>query len=172
MELQTFSSNGIDELRNWFADEASLIQWGGPEVRFPLDREQLQAMLDEGEGARPKRWLFNGVRDGAVFAHTQAALDWRHGVARLGRVAVKPAFRGQGLAAPFLQLIIDRLFQQPEFERVELHVYTFNTVAIRTYEALGFRQDGVRRSSVRVGAERWDTAIFGLLRGEARSVAS
>ena len=171
MQLVPFTIAGFDELKSWFSNEAALIQWGGPDVRFPLDRDQVSAMLAEGEGGQPKRWLFNGLEDGAIVAHAQSAMDWRHGVARLGRVAVNPAFRGKGFAVPFLQKLIDRIFDEPIFERVELHVYTFNTVAIRTYEKLGFQQDGVRRSSVKVGDERWDTAIFGLLRGEARAAS-
>ena len=105
---------------------------------------------------------------GATAGHCQAALDWRHGVARLGRVAVNPAFRGRGLAAPFLRQVIDRIFADPAFKRVELNVYTFNNAAIRTYRGLGFVEEGVRRSAVQVGPERWDTAMYGLLRTDPR----
>ena len=42
----------------------------------------------------------------------------------------------------------------------------FNQPALRTYEALGFKLEGVRRASTRVGEQRWDTGIMGLLRRE------
>ncbi|WP_425336326.1 GNAT family N-acetyltransferase [Sinorhizobium garamanticum] len=150
----------------WFPTLQSLIQWGGPDVRFPLDNGQIEAMVAETAGLQPKRWIFSGLVRGGVAGHAQVALDWQNGVARLSRVAVNPVFRGQGLARPFLTLVIQRVFAVPAFERLELNVYTFNRAAIRIYLSLGFIDEGVRRSSVKVGDERWDTAIYGLLRSD------
>jgi RimJ/RimL family protein N-acetyltransferase len=172
MELRAFTADDTEALAAWFADEASLVQWGGPAVVFPLDRSQIASFLREAAANPPTRWLFKGVAQGVMVAHAQCALDWRHGVARLARVGVNPACRGRGLATPFLRLILQRIFAVSGFERVELNVYSFNTAAIRTYERLGFVQEGVRRSSVRVGAERWDTAMFALLRSQWAAAAT
>jgi RimJ/RimL family protein N-acetyltransferase len=172
MELQRFTADDTDALAAWFTDEAALVQWGGADVVFPLDRAQMVPLLREAAADPPTRWLVNGVVRNEVVAHAQCALDWRHGVARLARVSVNPACRGSGLAAPFLRLILARVFVLPGFERVELNVYSFNTAAIRTYERLGFVREGVRRSSVRVGAERWDTAMFALLRSQWAAAAT
>lgn len=109
-------------------------------------------------------------RDGSAVGHAQLAYDWRDGNARLGRVAIAPAERGQGLARPMVALLIDEAFKTPGIERLELNVYMFNEPAIRTYQALGFTLEGVRRSSTRAGAQRWDTGMMGLLRSEWRGV--
>jgi RimJ/RimL family protein N-acetyltransferase len=167
MELHPFTLDDTETLAAWSPDEAALVQWGGADMVFPLDRRQTREFLRKAEADPPTRWLFNGVEQGVVVAHAQCALDLRHGVGRLARVAVNPAFRGQGMAVPFLRMIVQRVFALPRFERLELNVYTFNTAAMRAYEALGFVREGVRRSSVRVGAARWDTAMFALLRNEA-----
>lgn len=167
MDLHPFTLDDTEALAAWFPDEAALMQWGGADMVFPLDRRQTREFVREAEADPPTRWVFNGVEQGTIVAHAQCALDWRHGVGRLARVGVNPAFRGRGLAAPFLRMIVQRVFALPGFERMELNVYTFNTAAIRTYERLGFVQEGVRRSSVRVGTARWDTAMFALLRSEA-----
>ena len=164
--LRAFERADFAALCGWFVDERSLIQWGGPEVRSPLDHAQLRAMLAEGEGDHPRRWLFSGQIGTSLIGHAQVALDWRHGVARLGRIAICPDCRGRGLGAPFLRSVLDRVWRAPEFERVELHVYTFNAPAIRLYRTLGFVKEGVRRSAVNVGTARWDTAMYGLLRRE------
>jgi len=150
----------------WFSNEAALVQWGGPDVRFPLDETQLAEMAEEARHTPPLRRLWVGELDGVVAAHAQAALDWRHGVARLARICIRPSLRGRGLAVPFLQQIIRTIFADPAFERIELNVYTFNDAAIRTYRKLGFVEEGIRRSAVRVGNARWDSAMFGLLRAE------
>ena len=53
-------------------------------------------------------------------------------------------------------------------ERLELNVFPFNAPAMRTYAKLGFVREGVRRSSARVGGERWDTVIMAILREDWR----
>ncbi len=65
-----------------------------------------------------------------------------------------------------LRPVLQKAFSRPEIERVELNVYTWNTLAISAYEKLGFKAEGIRRSSALVEGERWDTAIMGLLRHE------
>lgn len=164
--LRPYLTSDFEALRNWFPDKASVVQWAGQDMRFPLDPAQFAQMQQETEGAAPGRWMCSGLVAGTVAAHAQVVLDWQHCVARLARVAVSPAYRGKRLAQPFLRQVIDRVFAQEAFVRLELNVYTFNTAAIATYRRLGFVEEGVRRSSVKVGEERWDTAILALLRDE------
>jgi RimJ/RimL family protein N-acetyltransferase len=64
--------------------------------------------------------------------------------------------------------VVDRAFSFGGIERLELNVFSFNTPAIRAYERLGFVREGVRRSSTRVGLDRWDTVMMGMLRTEYR----
>lgn len=168
LRLVPFAPAHFPLLPGWFASEADAVRWGGPGARFPLDAPQFEAMLAEGETAPPGRlcWMAEDAAAGGTIGHAQLAFDWRNGNARLGRVAVAPAARGRGLARPMLALVVGEAFARRGIERVELNVYTSNAPAIRTYEALGFAHEGVRRSSARVGAERWDTAHMGLLRAE------
>jgi RimJ/RimL family protein N-acetyltransferase len=168
IELIPFEPSHFATLVSWFRTEAQAVQWAGPTVTAPLDDAQLQAMLDEGRGDPPARlcWMAR-KRDGhddSTVGHAQLGFDWRNGVARLSRVAVAPEARGQGLASPMLAQVIARAFAFPEIERVELNVYPFNEPALRAYAGLGFVQEGLRRSSARVGSERWDTVHMGLLR--------
>jgi RimJ/RimL family protein N-acetyltransferase len=164
--LRPLEQSDFQTIIRWFSSEAALVQWGGPEVRFPLDETQLAEMAEQARQTPPLRRLWVGELDGVVAAHAQAALDWRHGVARLARICISPSLRGRGLAGPFLQQIIRAIFADPTFQRIELNVYTFNEAAIRTYRKLGFVEEGIRRSAVKVGNARWDSAIFGLLRAE------
>lgn len=166
MLIRPCNDDDFGTIIGWFPNEAAIIQWGGTELTFPLDVAQLTRMLEESRLTPPIRQLWSGELDNTVVAHAQVAFDRRHGVARLARVCIHPEFRGRGLATPFLRQIIHMTFDDRAIERLELNVYTFNDPAIRTYKNLGFIEEGVRRSSVRVGGERWDTAIYGMLRGE------
>jgi RimJ/RimL family protein N-acetyltransferase len=166
--VRPFGPGDFAALRSWFGDEAALIQWGGADMRYPLTDGDLAGMLAESEGNPPRRWLFSGVLGQELVGHAQVAIDWRHGVARLARVGVAPSCRGLGLAVPFLRMVLDRAWARPEIERAELNVYTFNTAALSVYRRLGFVEEGVRRRAVKVGAERWDSGMYALLRDERR----
>lgn len=124
-------------------------------------------MIDEGVTRPVTRRCWIARRDSELIGHVQIAFDWRNGNVNIGRVAVAPQWRGQGLARPMMQLVLSEAFAIEEIERVELNVYTWNAAAIATYKRLGFRAEGVRRSSTRVGAQRWDSMMMSLLRPEA-----
>lgn len=164
--LIPFTAEHFPTLAGWFASEREVVQWGGSAVRFPLDDDQMRAMTDESAADPPTRLCWMAQRGQELVGHVQLALDWRHGNALIGRVAIAPQHRGQGLAVPMLELVIAKAFSIEGMERVELNVYTWNAPAIATYQRLGFRTEGIRRSATRVGHERWDSAMMSLLRSE------
>lgn len=164
--LVPFAPEHFPVLCGWFASQADVVQWGGPLVSFPLTAEQLAPMLPETDTVPPPRLCWMAEHEGALVGHAQLVFDWRNGNAMLARVAIAPRERGRGLAGPMLNLVVRNAFAHSEIQRVELNVYAWNRPAIRTYERLGFKNEGVRRSSALIDGERWDTAIMGLLREE------
>lgn len=168
LTLRPFSTSDYPLLASWFTSLPEVVQWGGSHVSYPLTATDMDVMLREGQSQPPARRCWMACRDDTPVGHAQLAYEWRDGNARLGRVAIAPDARGQGLARPMVALMIDEAFRAPGIERLELNVYMFNTPAIRTYQALGFTLEGVRRSSTRAGDARWDTGMMGLLRSEWR----
>jgi RimJ/RimL family protein N-acetyltransferase len=166
LALKPFTPAHFAILAAWFPTEAALIQWGGPRLTFPLDDAQMNAMLEETRSSPPTRQCWMALFENSLVGHAQLAFDWKNGNATLGRVAIAPEFRGQKLAAPMLNLVIEEAFKYPPLIRLELNVYSFNTPAIRTYLRLGFLVEGIRKSSVAVGNERWDTTMMAILRSE------
>jgi len=55
--------------------------------------------------------------------------------------------RGQGLGRELTRLVASWGFQTLGLHRIELEVLTTNERAIRCYEAVGFRREGVRREA-------------------------
>lgn len=162
-----FESGHFPVLRSWFNSERDLVQWGGPDLTYPLPDHQLEGMILEASTVPPRRFCWMGVNaNHALSAHIQLAWDWKNGVARIARVMIAPEMRGRGLAAYLIGTALEKAFSYPEIERAELNVYSWNVPAIRTYTKMGFSHEGVRRSSVKVGDERWDTAMMGVLRRE------
>ncbi|MBG6334047.1 GNAT family N-acetyltransferase, partial [Pseudomonas aeruginosa] len=98
--------------------------------------------------------------------HCQLLFDRRNGVVRLARIALAPSARGQGLGLPMLEALLAEAFADADIERVELNVYDWNAAARHLYRRAGFREEGLRRSATRVGRERWNVVLMGLLRQE------
>jgi RimJ/RimL family protein N-acetyltransferase len=173
IKLVPFSSDHIDYMLTWCSTDAELVQWVGATLVFPLDRRQLEDILAETQAEQSQRSAWMAVaEDGRVVGHIQLVIDRRNGVGRLARVGIAPAERGRGYGSEMVRLVVERAFAEADIERIELNVFSFNTPAIRTYQKFGFVREGTRRSSVRVGDERWDTVMMGLLRHEFTTVAA
>jgi RimJ/RimL family protein N-acetyltransferase len=166
LALASFSADHFATLASWFPTEGDVVQWGGPDVHFPLDAAQMQSMLDEALTRPVKRRCWMACLASQLVGHAQITFDWRNGNAKIGRVAVAPHWRGQGLGGAMMQLVLSEAFAGQDIERVELGVYTWNAPAVATNKRLGFCCEGVRRSSTRVGDQRWDSMMMSLLRSE------
>ena len=167
LTLVEFEPEHFRTLASWLRSERDLVQWGGPDLTYPLTDPQLEQMVEEGKMTPPARlcWMAVDVAQ-TVVGHVQLALDWKNGVARVARVIIAPEVRGRGHASALLEAVVKQAFSYGAIERTELNVYSWNTAAVRTYNKVGFSHKGLKRSSVRVGDERWDTAVMGILRPE------
>lgn len=87
--------------------------------------------------------------------------------ARVSRVLVgPPELRGKGAGTSIMHAVLAVAFEELGLHRVELGVYDFNRGAIRCYERVGFKVEGVRRHAARVGETWWDSCVMGILRDE------
>ena len=171
MELIPFTEEHFAELASWFADEREVVLWVGPATTHPVDARQLASFLAEGRSTPPLRHCWMATDGTQLLGHAHLRYDWRNGNATISGVAIAPRHRRRGHAAPMLELVIGKAFADPRIERLDLNVFTINTIAIRLYERLGFIREGVQRSCVQVGAERWDRLTMSILRSAWRSEA-
>jgi RimJ/RimL family protein N-acetyltransferase len=77
---------------------------------------------------------------------------------------------GRGYGTDALRLALREAFGPMGLKRVELHVFAFNTRAIRSYEKAGFTREGVRRMALIRGDQQHDILVMGILREEFRSL--
>ena len=80
-----------------------------------------------------------------VGAATFERVNRRSRIASISGVALHPGARGRGVIDRALGRLLDVLFGDLEFHRVQLEVYAFNERAIRVFERAGFVREGVRR---------------------------
>ncbi len=97
-------------------------------------------------------------------------IDARNRHAALGIGIGEKQFWGKGYGTEATGLVIRYAFQTLNLNRLWLHVYEFNTRAIRVYEKLGFQVEGRLRQDTFCEGRYWDTLVMGVLREELESV--
>lgn len=76
------------------------------------------------------------------------------------------AERGKGYGHEALTLAVNFAFNELNLERLQLNVISYNTPAIKLYEKLGFKKEGIYREAVLRDGIRSDLYLYGLLRRE------
>lgn len=130
--LKTAGEADIGELMTWFPDAHSVNIWGGPEFRFPFDRESFH---------QDCRWrefssycLINANHEFVAFGQ----MGSRYGRAHLARLVAKPETRGQGVGRRLLEMMIEVARSAADHSEIALFVYKDNVPAYQCYLALGF----------------------------------
>lgn len=91
---------------------------------------------------------------------------WTHRNAWLAVGIGERTHWGHGYGAEAVGLALDFAFRELNLHRMQLTVFSYNERAIRLYEKLGFRREGVYREFLERDGERHDMYIYGLLRRE------
>lgn len=76
--------------------------------------------------------------------------------------------RRKGLARRALRLICAHAFEELRLARVEVTIEASNLASRATAESVGFREEGVLRSYMRIAGERRDMVMYGLLPGDLK----
>ena len=167
LRVRRFKSGDIAELMTWFADAEAVLQWAGASMPYPLHPRDLKAIIRAHRGSEPQQEAWSAVSpEETLSGHFQIWFNTRLRQATLGRIAIAPALRGQGLAGPLVEHALAQAFLRTWVNRVELRVYSHNTIAIAAYQRAGFVSEGTRRQSTPFGDTFWHTNVMSVLREE------
>ena len=95
-----------------------------------------------------------------------ANIDWRAHTATLGAGILRVPGRGGGYATDAAQAILRYGLQELGLFRLEANTAGFSAPARRVMGQFGFPEEGANRKALYRGGQRWDSVIYGLLRGE------
>lgn len=118
----------------------------------------------------PDKRTLIAERAGAVIGYVMlAGLRSEHRAVELVRILVEDP--GRGLGREVLRAAMKFAFDKAGAHRLWLDVFTDNERAQRAYLAVGFRQEGILRDSVRQGGRYRSLVIMSLLEPEFRAGA-
>jgi len=132
MKLMAVTTQQLKHLMSWFDNQQQIIDWAGPDFRYPFDQASFtqDLMLD----TQPSFALI--ADDSSMVAFGQ--YYQRLGKCHLARLVVKPSARGQGIVAQLLTLLCTKGLKELALTDCSLFVMAHNNKAINVYLAAGF----------------------------------
>lgn len=77
---------------------------------------------------------------------------------------------GKGYGTETILLLLDRAFRQLDFHRVAIGVVGFNDRALRFWEKIGFRREGIHRDGYYYDHKYYDFVMMSILEDEFREL--
>jgi RimJ/RimL family protein N-acetyltransferase len=170
--LLPFDTAALSLVRAWINDETVRHGTGteGPVSDFEHQRWYETAMAD-----RSQRIFVIGMGKGSqatpVGLIGLRGLNWRSRNAEYWIYIGDGSARGKGVADEASRLLLRFAFDTLGLHRVFLQVDTVNERAIRLYQRLGFKQEGVMRQVAFLDGAFVDRILFSILVDEFKSVA-
>ncbi|WP_339063454.1 GNAT family protein [Tepidibacillus marianensis] len=93
-------------------------------------------------------------------------VDWKNSVAVVGIFIGDKEYWSKGYGTDAMKVLVRFIFEQMNIHRIQLHVFSFNKRAVKSYENCGFKEEGVLRKAIYRDGEYHDEIAMGILREE------
>jgi ribosomal-protein-alanine N-acetyltransferase len=139
MNLRKANKADLKTVISWIPDEILCKRWAGPKVRFPLNVENL---LEDIAFADKNAYCLKSKRSIVAFGQL---LVKENGYLHLARIIVDPSKRAMGYGRRLCEELI-KMAGSKGCQKLSLNVYWDNTIALKLYESLGFRENAEKSS--------------------------
>lgn len=149
-----------------------------PEVRrltgevTPMTPAGAEAFFEKVSQDESRVWFVIVLKDGDRVIGETGLLRmfpaWR--TTDLSIILGDPAEWGKGYGREAMQLMLDYAFGYLNFHRVAIGVVGFNENALRFYEKIGFKREGIQRDGYYYNHEYSDFVMMSILEDEWRSL--
>lgn len=174
--LRPWRLDDLPELERWLQPDQEWQQWDAPYIP-KLDADQvgelvqrMREQLENPDRADPNGWALadaEGVMIGRITWYWEHRDDrWARG----GITVFDPAVRGHGIGTAALVLWAERIFTETHAHRLDMVSWSGNTAMCRSAERAGFVKEAALREARRVRGERYDSVVYGMLRGEWEAI--
>lgn len=174
LKLEPFSQADFQQLIDWIPDSSFALQWGGPAFTYPVTVEQLENYLKDANTVNASKYIFKAVDESndEVIGHISLGnVDRMNRSARIGKVLIgQSANRGNGYGTQLMLAALTFAFEELKLHKVTLGVFDFNTAAIKCYEKVGFKKEGLLRDARKHENEYWNQIEMGMLENEWKAL--
>jgi len=160
-------------------DIPNFVRWlNDPEVtenlliHSPLSKAMEESWFDRHLAMNPNEGEVLGIEVmvGSTWVHVGNAglhgIEPVHLAAEFGIFIGEKQYWNQGYGREAARLMLKHGFEDLNLNRIYLHVYETNPRAVRSYEAAGFKREGVLREAVYKNGKYLDVILMSVLHSE------
>jgi RimJ/RimL family protein N-acetyltransferase len=167
--LRPVESSDLPTLRSWLNDPQIRSLIG--ETR-PLSLAAAEEYVDKLQRDTTRVWFMIVERSTGRLIGECGLLrmmpDWR--TTDLSIILGEPDVWGCGYGTEAITLLMDYAFGALNFHRIAIGVVGFNTRALRFYEKVGFRREGIQREGYYYNYRYYDFVMMSILEQEFREL--
>jgi diamine N-acetyltransferase len=163
------------------SDLAFVRQWANdPEIRaltaevLPMSQAGADEFLERVRTDRDRVWFVVVIKDSGQVIGEAGLLRMFHAwrTTDLTLILGEKTAQGQGHGTEAILLLLDYAFGHLNFHRVSVGVVGFNERALRFYEKVGFRREGIQREGYYWQHRYHDFVMMSLLEDEYRAMVA
>ncbi len=132
--------------------------------------KQVREWLEKNVG-KFTMWTIRRLEDNRPIGDVDLSdYDWTARHAWVGIAIGEREMWGKGYGSDAMRIVIHYAFRELNLNRINLTVFEYNPRAIRSYQKLGFKEEGRERQWLNRDGRRWDMLYMGLLRREWEAI--
>ncbi len=116
--------------------------------------------------------LFNQDEIEKLLGNCSIDVDWKNRVGTCGIIIGEKTYQGKGYGTEAMELLVNYGFNTLNLNRIQLETFSFNIRALKSYQKVGFKEEGIRRQAIYVNGEYHDAIMLGILKNEYQKIKS
>jgi len=116
--------------------------------------------------------LFNQDEIEKLLGNCSINVDWKNRVGTSGIMIGEKTYQGKGYGSEAMELLVNYGFNTLNLNRIQLETFSFNIRALKSYQKVGFKEEGIRRQAIYVNGEYHDAIMLGILKNEWQKIKS
>lgn len=167
VRLTAINEEDVHTISKWYSD-ADFLRYFDKVPANPKSEQQLREWIRDSQASNSSfPFSIRSIDDDQMIGYIELSnIQWWNGTATLGIGVGETDNRGKGYGKEALKLLLDFAFNEINLHRVQLNVFSYNKEAIKLYEKVGFKREGVYREFIHRDSKRWDMYLYGILKHE------
>ena len=157
---KSFVRGDRDSEYHRLADSDPSKMWSEKKIKEWMEKQM------EKEGKDSFRFSIRTLENDKFIGDVGIHTIWSHSDAWVGIAIGERDYWGRGYGSDAMRLIVQYGFIELNLRRVSLALHSYNTRALKSYEKVGFKMEGVMRQDTLREGRRTDGLVMGILREE------